>query len=323
MKTKRKMDRRKFLKLSAAGAAVAGSAAIIMNSGRLFTTTHSLAGNLKMVPPDTKKIFCKYGTCSQTFLYILNREFGYLKEVEGLASDPLAGGLMLGHQCGMLWGSSLATGAESFRRYSDHGLATAKAITATQHIMKSFSKRAKSVNCRDIIGFDFSNKFNVAKFMLKSLPSGFTNMVCMNLAEKWAPEAIQSAKEGLSYEPTNIPEQPLSCASEVVKKMAGSDEEMVMVAGFAGGMGLTGNACGALGAAIWMNSLEWCRKHPGITGYSYPNTTKIVKAFSEVTGSEFLCHRISGQCFKTIEEHTEFIKNGGCDKLIHTLAQLY
>ena len=29
---------------------------------------------------------------------------------------------------------------------------------------------------------------------------------------------------------------------------------------------------------------------------------------------------VTGKCFKKIDEHTEFIKNGGCDKLIKVLA---
>ena len=227
---------------------------------------------------------------------------------------------MTQNQCGMLWGSTLAVGAESFRRHKNHGQALAMAITGTQYIVESFKKRTKSVNCRDVIGIDISNKFDVVEKMLKSLPGGFSNMICMNLAEKWAPEAMQSAKEGLSDEQTDIPQLPISCASEVVKKMGASDEEVVMVAGLAGGMGLSGNACGALGAAIWMNTLDWCRKNPGQSGYANPNTKKILNAFYGVTGSEILCPKISGQYFKTIGDHSEFIKNGGCNKLISVLA---
>ncbi len=323
MKNKGKMNRLKFLKLSVTGVAAAGTAALLINSGRLFTAMNARQNNSKTIPLDPKKVFIKYGTCSQTLFYIVNHEFGYSKENEARASDPLAGGLMnTQHQCGMLWGSTLAVGAESFRRYNDHGQAIARAITATQHLVKSFSKRAKTVNCRDIIGHDFSNKFGIAKFMLKNLPGGFSNMICMNLAEKWAPEAIQSAKEGLSDKQTDLPQLPTSCASEVVKKMGASDKEMVMVAGFAGGMGLSGNACGALGAAIWMNTLAWCRKYPGKSGYSNPDSKEIVKAFNSETGSEFLCHKISGRCFNTIGDHTEFVKNGGCKKLINVLARL-
>ncbi len=268
---------------------------------------------------DTKKLFRKLGTCSRTFYYILNREFGYPKETEECAADLLAGGIMTrGHQCGMLWGSALGAGAESFRRYNNRGQAIGMAITATQYLVESFTKRAKSVNCRDITRCDWTNIFSIAKYFLTG--KIFT---CFNLAEKWAPEAIQSAIEGLSYKQTYSHQQPVSCASEVAKKMGAGDEEMVMVAGFAGGIGLSGNACGALSAAIWMNTLAWCKKHPGKSPpfFNNPNVKEILKAFDDASDSEILCHKITGYSFKTINEHTEFIKNGGCDKLINILAQ--
>jgi len=75
---------------------------------------------------DTKKVFRKCGTCSRTFFHILDREFGQPKDREECAADLLAGGLKnTGHQCGMLWGATLAAGAESFRRYPyrDHAIA--------------------------------------------------------------------------------------------------------------------------------------------------------------------------------------------------------
>ncbi len=68
---------------------------------------------------------------------------------------------------------------------------------------------------------------------------------CFTLTGKWAPEAIKAANEGLSVEQTDLPQHCKSCASEVIKKMGGSEEEMAMVAGFAGGLGLSGNPhCG-------------------------------------------------------------------------------
>jgi hypothetical protein len=104
--------------------------------------------------------------------------------------------------------------------------------------------------------------------------------------------------------------------------MRASNEETVMVAGFAGGMGLSGNACGALAAATWLNTLAWCRKNPGqVPSLKNPITKKILKAFYGATDSEILCHKICGQSFKTLNDHTEYIKNGGCDKLINALAE--
>ena len=283
-----------------------------------------------MVQQDTKKMFLKLRTCSRTFFYLLNREFGNPRETEEHAANPLAGGIRLkGHQCGMLWGASLAVGAESYRRNDSSAQAIAIAIIATQHLVKSFSQKVESVNCRDITGCDFSSKLGLAKYLFSG-----KFISCFNLAEKWAPEAIKSATEGLSHDKTDLPQLPISCASEVARKMGASDEEMLMVAGFAGGLGLSGNACGALSAAIWMNSLARYRKQTDsddknkrihnkaeIGRLAYPAATDTLKAFCDATDSKMLCHEISGQYFKTIDDHTEFMKNGGCDKLINILAR--
>ncbi|MFA7418163.1 MAG: C-GCAxxG-C-C family (seleno)protein [Melioribacteraceae bacterium] len=272
---------------------------------------------MKAKKSDTKKVFLKKGTCSRTLFYILNREFGNLKEEEEQASDPLAGGIAQeGYQCGMLWGAALAVGAESFRRYENHGEAIAHAISATQYILESFINRAKSANCGVITNCDFNGKFGLAKFLITGKP-----LICFNLADKWAPEAIQSANAGLSQQPTDSPELPVSCASEVVKKMGGSNEEMVMVAGFAGGFGLSGNACGALSAAIWMNTLARVRQQNYKHSLSDPGLNKIMTTFFEETSYKMECWKICGQHFKTINDHTEFIKNGGCQKLINVLAK--
>ncbi len=271
----------------------------------------------KAIQQDTKKVFWKLGACSSTFFYILNREFGFPSETEVRAADPLAGGIMRqGYQCGMLWGSALAVGAESFRRYNDRGQAIATAIMATQHLMESFTNRTKSADCLDITDCDFSSKFNLVKFLFSG-----RFLSCFKLADKWAPEAIQSATEGLSHEQTDLPQLPISCASEVAKKMGASDEQALMVAGFAGGLGLSGNACGALSAAIWMNTLAWCRKQKRKSAYPNPNAKNTLNAFYGATDYEILCYKISGLCFKTIADHTEFMKNGGCDKLINVLAR--
>ncbi len=271
----------------------------------------------KKIQLKTKRVFLKKGTCSRTFFYILNREFGHPHDDEERAIDPLAGGILQqGYQCGMLWGASMAVGAESFRRHNDIGLAIAVAIVSTQHLMKSFENRTKCIECEDFTKTDFKNKWSFAKYM-------FTGkfLSCYKLAEKWAPEAIEAATEGLELEHKELNQPTLSCASEVVKKMNGSEKEMVMVAGFAGGLGLSGSGCGALGAAIWKNILELIRKENWKPSFSDPDSEEIIKKFYEATDYKMECHNICGKRFNTLDEHTEFIKNGGCDKLINVLAQ--
>ena len=278
---------------------------------------------LNKSPQDTKKVFRQCGTCSQTFAYLLNREFGHANETEERAIDPLAGGIMnLGHQCGMLWGSALAIGAEAFRRQEDPEKAIALAIKATQQIIDSFLEETNTVDCRKITGYNLNSFFGLAGFMIKTMLKGMDNSLCFNLAEKWAPEAIQLASKALSEKQINFSQQPVSCASEVAKRMDATNEEMIMVAGFAGGLGLSGNACGALSAAIWMKTLAWCKDNPGKTPpyLNNPQAKKLLKVFHEVTNSEMLCSKITGQQFKTIDDHSKYIKNGGCKQLIDVLS---
>ncbi|MFC2151086.1 C-GCAxxG-C-C family (seleno)protein [Bacteroidota bacterium] len=263
-----------------------------------------------------KRVFLKKGTCSNTFFYILNREFGHPKEMEERALDPLAGGIVQqGYQCGMLWGASMAVGAESYRRHKDQGIAIAVAIRATQNIMNSFENRTKCIDCEDFTKTDFKNKKSFAKYMLTG-----KFWSCYKLAEQWAPEAIKAAYEGLAIEQFETDQKAISCASEVLKKMGGSEEEIIMVAGFAGGLGLGGSGCGALGATIWKTILKLIRKGEWKTTMSDPDSEKIINRFYEVTDYKMECHEICGKSFNSINEHTEFIKNGGCDKLINVLA---
>jgi hypothetical protein len=256
--------------------------------------------------------------------HLLNHEFDHPKETEEKASDFLAGGIaQKGYQCGMLWGAALAAGAESFRRHRNQGDAIASAITASRSLVGSFAGRTGSVNCRDVSRVDFENKFEMTLFMIKTILKGFFYSPCFNLIVKWTPEAIRAANQGLSVRPER--NQPgVSCASEVLIKMGATVEEAVMVAGFAGGIGLSGNACGALSAAIWYKILRQARQNPSVTP-SYFNNQDVKTAFRSFyiqTGSEILCSRICGRQFATLDEHTAYIRNGGCSRLIDTLANL-
>ncbi len=265
---------------------------------------------------DAKKLFRSLGSCSHTFFHILNREYGHIKRTEERASDPFAGGIyQQGYQCGMLWGASMAVGAEAFRRFDDIDEAIGVTIKATQHIMESFKKRTDTIECYDITNCDWTSKISMAKHFLTG-----KFLVCFALAEEWAPEAIDAAEEGLAND-WDLPKECISCASEVAKKMGASEEEMVMVAGFAGGLGLSGNACGAFSAAIWMKSLDKCRKSKK-SSYKDPNSDDYFEKFYTATDYKIQCDKITGKTFYTVEDHAEHIKNGGCEILIDALAQL-
>ena len=48
---------------------------------------------------------------------------------------------------------------------------------------------------------------------------------------------------------------------------------------------------------------------------------EIVEKFYEVSDYEMECSKICGKKFKTVEEHIEYLNNGGCEKIISVLAE--
>ncbi|MBN1924512.1 MAG: C-GCAxxG-C-C family protein [Prolixibacteraceae bacterium] len=269
-----------------------------------------------------RKVFWKCGACSNAMCHLLNHEFGNVKPTEEKATDMLAGGIaQKGHQCGMLWGGSLAIGIEAFKKFNDTNSAISATVNASKHLVDSFQKRTRTVNCIDIIHIDWENKKQRTFYMLKIIAQGFVFSPCFNLIVKWTPEAIRAAQKGLS-EDIRMNEPCISCSSEVVKKMGATEEESVMVAGYAGGIGLSGHACGALSAAIWYKMLQWEKMNPGKTQdfFNNPDAKKVLRAFYMQTDSEMLCRKICDKEFNSIDDHSDYIQNGGCKNIIDALA---
>lgn len=291
---------------------------LLSSPGFIANTFASTNNNIPKVPlPDKKgmrKLFMQKGSCAHLLFYLLNHEYGDHKGDEERAIDQLAGGIAeRGYQCGMLWGSSMGAAAESYRKYEDMDIAIASSIFATQQIIEAFVKITHSPDCRVITNVDLTK--SLGKFKLI-----FSAGDCFEMANKWAPKSIKTTYKSLEQNNTT-PNKVISCASEVIRKMGGTEEEMVLVSGFAGGLGLSGNGCGALSAAIWMKTLDWCRKNPDKKGYAYDGVEDIMQLFTKATNGKMVCSAISGKQFSSVDEHTEFIKNGDCEGIINVLAE--
>jgi hypothetical protein len=105
----------------------------------------------------------------------------------------------------------------------------------------------------------------------------------------------------------------------LAQKMGASDMHAVMAAGLAGGIGLSGGACGALGAAIWVIGMN-----PGKEGdgklYENPLALAAIERYLESADYEFECSKIVGRKFENVADHAEYLHNGGCAKIIEALA---
>jgi hypothetical protein len=242
----------------------------------------------------------------------VNRAFGHPSEPEQHAAGPLAGGIVRnGYQCGMVWGSTLAAGAEAFRRFGAGGRAELAALTAAQRIVETFRARNGAVDCRDLTDTDFNSKAQGWKFLLSGKAIG-----CFRMAARYAPVAFAEIRAALGSEHAHAPPGPVSCSALVARWLGASDLHAVTAAGLAGGIGLSGGACGALGAAVWLDAMSGGGDLKAIEA----RATRLIERFLEASGHRFECSEIVGRGFVDVADHAAYLRGGGCAGILKALA---
>ena len=231
---------------------------------------------------------------------------------------PLAGGfLQHGYQCGLVWGAALAAGAEAHRRYGTGPAAHTAALLAARRTVESFETRHGTVNCLEITDLDKDSSAwkMIRVFLLQGKTIG-----CLRMASWFAPLALEAIESSLD-EIDETPDPPVSCAAVVVREMGGSDLHEAMAAGLAGGIGLCGGACGALGAAIWMRGLNRGEEEgKQKLSFKHPADLATIERFLARTDYEFECAKIVGRTFEDVRDHAAYLRQGGCAELLEALA---
>lgn len=263
--------------------------------------------------------FLNRRACSDTLFHVIQKAYGHTLKQEEQAVMPLAGGIMQhGYQCGMIWGAALSAGAQSYRLNGSGPKSETASILAAQKIVESFKAQNKHINCLEITEIDksSSNMDMIVYFLLKGGTIG-----CFRRAATYAPVAYDEINAVFSDSTEEVPELPVSCSAELAKRMGVSEMQVVMAAGLAGGIGLCGGACGALGAAVWIRIMQRMNE-PGVKlDFKDPEATKIIDRFIKQTDYRFECSEITGKTFTDVNDHAEYVKSGGCLELIDILAQ--
>ena len=266
----------------------------------------------------TKRLFLKKRSCAKTLFYIVNKEFGHHFELEERAVELLSKGILLpGHQCGLVWGAALAVGVEAFSSGENDNQRIDKALNTTSQLVNSFERTTNGDNYKFIYNKNFNQQSTISSYIFNG-----RLLRCLKLADRWVPKALNVANLNLRLTIDNDEDNYTCCAMRVVEKMGGSHQESIMVAGFSGGLGLSGNTCGALAATVWYKGLQWLKEHPEEKHYPIAYSQKTVKDFLKISQGEHLCPYLSGKHFNTLDDHSKFIHEGGCNKLIELLAQL-
>jgi len=256
--------------------------------------------------------------CSGALFEVVDRAYGHASVDEERAAIPLAGGIMQhGYQCGMTWGAALAAGARAYRLLGPGPRAEARALLASARLVASFRDQNGHVDCVDITEIDRSSSA-MEMFTYFAIKGG--SVGCARRAARFMPAALDAIDAALSEAETDAPPGPVSCAAVLARRMGASDEHATIAAGLAGGIGLSGGACGALGAAIWIQTLRSLRGGATKVGYESPAALALIDRFLKCTEYEFECAAIVGRKFESVTDHARHVCSGGCARLIEALA---
>ena len=249
---------------------------------------------------------------------VVDDSFNHPLALEEHATMPLAGGIeQMGYQCGQLWGAALAAGAQAYRQFGPGPRAEAAAVIAVQRLVNSFQASYGSINCFEVIELDWKNAQGkqVLKFFLKGGP-----IRCFAMTAGFARATRREIDVSFAGDEIEAPEPPVSCAALLARKMGADDMHAAMAAGLAGGIGLNGGACGALGAAIWLIEMNRAAAAGGSVEFNSPEATEAIDRFVQSTDCEFECAKIVGRKFADIHDHASYLCAGGCAKVIEALA---
>jgi hypothetical protein len=250
-------------------------------------------------------------------LRVLNTGYSRKLLTEEKASALLAGGIMQhGYQCGMIWGSVMAAGAQAYSLFGAGTESEVKAITAAQKLVKTFQGCSGEINCLEITDLDKSA--SALKMFIVFMIKGKT-FSCFNMAGKFAPKAFKDINAVFAEDIAFQTKGPVSCTAVLAKKLGATEEQIVMASGLAGGIGLCGEGCGALGAAIWLHQIK--KGADTKLDFKSKEAMDLIEKFLEASEYEFECADIVGRKFESIEDHAKFIKKGGCSKIIEALAK--
>jgi hypothetical protein len=250
---------------------------------------------------------------------VVDDSFNHPLALEEHATMPLAGGMeQMGFQCGQLWGAALAAGAEAYRLFGPGPRAEAAAVIAAQRLVDSFQTSYKSINCCEVIELDWKNAQGkqVLKFFLKGGP-----IRCFAMTAGFARATRREIDVSFADDEFEAPQPPVSCAALLARAMGADDRHAAMAAGLAGGIGLSGGACGALGAAIWLIEMARATEGSGNVEFNSPEATEAIDRFVQSTECEFECAKIVGRKFVDVHDHASYLCAGGCAKIIEALAQ--
>ncbi len=268
---------------------------------------------------ETKKVLTKTQNCCLCHIVPIQSHYDVTETDLRKAVTGLAGGLNNnGSTCGAVFGGSinlaLIQDATENQETSDVEL-----IRAVGDYVSSFKDTFGSTKCRDITALNLRSRLGQLQLLLP-----WKKNKCMKQAEFGIKHVMTSDVPSSETKDKSVDH----CTSKVweeIKRKSGYEDKYLerMSRVFTGGIGLSGNACGALSALIMYLGIKYRKLEIGInqSGSSKSSYTRVrntsnevIEAFiDEFEGIE--CQTITNEQFMNIDEFNDFRSNIGCERV--------
>lgn len=240
-----------------------------------------------------------------------------------------------GQACGHLWGAVLAAGIRAAKELDGAERITTATLEAARRLTGALSDDGWAFTCYENTACDFTTLGGKVKYMRSEKPKA-----CGRKALVWASRANSVIDEVLAEydaagEASGCENCAVACMSKIVEETGRGADEIPIVAGFAGGLGLSGNICGALAVGVFALSVKHYRDadtdrrdsklRAAIQELNLIETdlrrlpARLQSDFEKRFGST-LCREIAGRNFDDADDHSSYLTDGGCRDVVQFVA---
>ena len=273
-------------------------------------------------------------SCSEAAMTTQLRSFGVEESAYEQAIHAFSGGFLhSGRACGLLSGSALAAGVLARTRFSDQRARIHATLAATIGLARSHPALSGSVNCQTITETELTTWRGRLSYLMRGKAAH-----CGRLHVEWTSRAHRLIEESFRQAVDTPVSRCDNCAVATLGKCASAvgipAEDVSIVAGLAGGLGLLGNVCGALAAGVFAlgathyiarsNAPRDSRARGAVAELSSAARKgppgELHRSFCGRFGSD-QCMKIVGRRFENVDDHARFIAEGGCATIVDFVAQ--
>lgn len=279
--------------------------------------------DVNKVANETKKVLTKTQNCCLCHIVPIQSLYDVTETDLRKAVTGLAGGLNNnGSTCGAIFGGSINLAL--IQEATDNPeIGDPELLSAVGDYVSSFDETFGSTYCKDITALNLRSRLGQLQLLLP-----WKKNKCMKQAEFGIKHIMTTEIPRSETIDISVDHCTSNIWEEIKRKNGYEDKYLERISRvFTGGIGLSGNVCGALSALIMYFGVKYRKLEIAIneSESSKSSYAKVKNASNEVIEAfinEFeslACRTITNEQFTNIDEFHEFRSNVGCERVYNFL----